>query len=163
MRTYPKGLKRPDESETSRTVMIRYEDMNGADRLFGGRLMEWMDETATITAMRHTGQCLTTAAVDHLTFQAAAYLNEMVVIYAKVTYVGNTSMEVRTEAYAQNLITNECRMINRAYFTEVCIDENGKPVSCNYGVEPVTEDEKREYEGAQKRIEARKRLREEGY
>ena len=54
-------------------------------------------------------------------------------------------------------------MINRAYFTEVCIDDNGRPVPVPYGIEPETEVEKAEFEGALKRIEMRKIRRAEGY
>ena len=54
--------------------------------------MEWIDETAGIAARRHCGGDVTTACVDQLTFKHPAFLNDVVVIVAAVTYVGHTSM-----------------------------------------------------------------------
>ena len=72
-------------------------------------------------------------------------------------------MEVRVDVYFEDRETGTRRMINRAYFTEVCIDEKGHPVPVPYGIEPETESEKAEYEGALKRIEMRKLRRSEGF
>ena len=49
-RTYSKGKKSVSDSLTESIKSVRYEDINGVNRLFGGRLMEWIDETAGIAA-----------------------------------------------------------------------------------------------------------------
>ena len=67
-------------SHTEWMKSIQYEDINGSGRLFGGRLMEWMDEVAGITAIRHSGANVTTAAVDNLTFKKGAFIDEIIVI-----------------------------------------------------------------------------------
>ena len=151
-RSFEKGLKKVSDSQSEWMKCIQYEDINGSGRLFGGRLMEWMDEVAGIAV-----------AVDNLKFKKGALINDVVVIISKVTYVGNTSMEVRVDVYFEDRETGRRHMINRAYFTEVCIDENGHPVPVPYGIEPETEMEKAEYEGALKRIEMRKLRRAEGF
>ena len=143
--------------------MIHYEDINGSARLFGGRLMQWMDEVAGIAALRHSGAMVTTAACDNLQFKKGAYINQLVVIISRLTYVGRTSMEVRVDVYVEDQDTGIRHPINRAYYTEVCVDENGKPTPVRYGLELVTEAEKAEWEGAQKRIEIRKKRRNEGF
>ena len=91
-RTYPQGKKSISDSLTESIKSVRYEDINGVNRLFGGRLMEWIDETAGIAARRHCGGDVTTACVDQLTFKHPAFLNDVVVIVAAVTYVGHTSI-----------------------------------------------------------------------
>lgn len=68
-------------------------------RLFGGMLMQWLDEVAGMVAKRHTRANVITASVDNLRFIHGAYKGEMVVIVGKVTYVGTTSMEVRVDTY----------------------------------------------------------------
>ena len=143
--------------------MIHYEDINGGGRLFGGRLMQWMDEVAGIAALRHSGAEVTTAACDNLQFKKGAYINELLVIISRLTYVGRTSMEVRVDVYVEDHDTGVRHPINRAYFTEVCVDENGKPTPVRYGLELLTEAERAEWEGAQKRIEVRKKRRSEGF
>ena len=60
------GIKMVGSSRTIATRMLRHEDMNGSDRLFGGRLMEWIDDAAGIAARRHAGTAITTVAVDTL-------------------------------------------------------------------------------------------------
>ena len=47
--------------------IVTHQDVNGENRLFGGRLMEWIDELAGIAARRHCGASVTTACVDTLT------------------------------------------------------------------------------------------------
>ena len=53
--------KRVQDSVTECMRLIKHEDINVGSRLFGGRLMEWMDEAAGICAMRHSGSQITTA------------------------------------------------------------------------------------------------------
>ncbi len=152
-----------DFSRTEWMKCIQYEDINGSGRLFGGRLMQWMDEVAGITAIRHCGANVTTAAVDNLTFKKGAFINEIVVIVGRMTYVGRSSMEVRVDVYVEDKKTASRQVINRAYFTEVCVNEEGKPVPVPYKLELVTDTEKAEWEGAKKRIDIRRKRREEGF
>ena len=107
--------------------MVRPNHMNAAGRLFGGMLMQWLDEVAGLVAKRHTRSNVITASVDNLRFIHGAYNGEMVVIIGKVTYVGNTSMEVRVDTYVEHLEDGMRHPINRAYFTMVALDENDRP------------------------------------
>ena len=43
------SYKTVEDSRTEWMKCIQYEDINGSGRLFGGRLMEWMDEVAVET------------------------------------------------------------------------------------------------------------------
>jgi acyl-CoA hydrolase len=146
---------------TEQVFIIRTQYINGFGRLFGGVLMQWMDELAGIVARRHCGMCVTTAAVDNLNFKSGAYLNDMVVLIGKLTYVGKTSMEVRVDAYIEG-DDGKRRSINHAYIVMVAIDENGCPVRVS-GVEIETEKEKKEWDGGEKRYQLRKQRRIEGY
>ena len=160
---YPKGNKTVQDSLTEVTKLLQYKDINGMNRLFGGRLMEWIDEVAGIAAVRHCASNITTAAVDQLIFKRGAYLHDMLVLIARVTYVGRTSMEVRVDTYTEDRETGLRRMINHAYLTEVCVDEAGHPKPIPYGLELCTESEKAEWEGAIKRQQIRKRRKDEGF
>jgi len=150
-------------SATETTRILQYRDINGENRLFGGKLMEWIDEAATITAMRHCECHVTTACVDTLVFKKGAYLNDLVVVAARVTYVGTTSMEVRVDSYVEDSATGLRHMINHAYLTVVCVDEDGKPKQIPYDLKIEGEEEQIEYEGAMRRREMRRERREEGY
>ncbi len=156
-------IKSISDSVTECMHIVKHEDINGGSRLFGGKLMQWMDETAGICAMRHSGSLITTAAVDDLQFKKGAGVGELIVLQAKITYVGRTSMEVRVDVYSEDIKTGMRHVINRAYFTEVCIDENGTPIEVGFTVRPESITEKAEWDGAIKRIQIRKKRRSEGY
>lgn len=163
MMEYPGGRKTVQDSLTEVTKLLQYKDINGENRLFGGRLMEWIDEAAGIAAMRHCGGSITTCAVDQLLFKKGAYLNDMIVLIAKVTYVGRTSMEVRVDTYTEDKETGMRHLINHAYLMEVCVDKDGKPKPIAYGLKIETESEKAEWEGAIKRQAVRKQRKNEGF
>ena len=119
--------KTVDDSRVETVHLIRPTHLNGADRLFGGILMQWIDEVAGIVAKRHSMANVTTASVDNLTFLHGAYQNDMVVIKGKLTWVGSTSMEVCVDTYVESP-GGERHRINNAHFMMVALDENGKPV-----------------------------------
>ncbi len=153
--------KKVEDSMTETIHMVMPNHLNGANRLFGGILMQWIDETAGIVAMRHAQANVTTASVDNLKFIKGAYQNDLVVVRGKVTYVGRTSMEVRVDTYVESL-DGIRRPINRAYFVMVAIDENDRP-------KPVprliveTPQEEAEWEAAKMRAEVRKQRKAEGF
>lgn len=160
---HPLGLRPPAFSHTVVTRNIVYEDLNGARRLFGGRLMEWIDEAAGICSRRHCGMQVTTASVDTLTFKRPAHLNDIVIIEADVTYVGRTSLEVRVLSFVEDLPTGERSLMNKAYLTEVCVDDTGHPTVVPWGLELTSDVERQEFEDAKKRIVFRKTREGEGF
>ena len=117
----------PNESLVETVHIVRPNHLNGANRLFGGILMQWIDEVAAIVAKRHSKCNVTTASVDNLTFLHGAYQNDMVVIKGKITWVGKSSMEVCVDTYVENR-QGERHRINNAHFMLVALDDNGKPV-----------------------------------
>ena len=116
------------ESQTEQVQIVMQGDANGQGRLFGGRLIEWIDIVAAVVARRHSGCEVTTVSIDNLHFKAPAYINDTVVLIGYVTFTGRTSIEVRVDTYAENL-QGERNMINKAYVVMVALDENEKPAS----------------------------------
>ena len=114
-------------SKTEQVHLVQTGDLNGAGRLFGGVLLKLIDEVAAIVAMRHTGRkTVTTVAIDNLTFKAAAYNNDLIVLIGYVTYTGRTSMEVRVDTYVER--SDGMRTpINRAHIVLVALDDEGHP------------------------------------
>ena len=155
--------KNVEDSVTEWTRVVKYNDINSEGRLFGGQLMSWIDEVAGTVALRHSGNPVATAAVDNMQFKQGAVLGDVLVIIGKLTHVGRTSMEVRVDTYVEDVQTGMRHVLNRAYFTEVCIDNDGTPCTVPYGMNVRTESEKAEWEGAIKRRELRKERRMEGF
>lgn len=153
--------KKVSDSLTEQQYIVRPAYINHYGRLFGGELLKWIDELAGIVARRHCNANITTAAIDNLQFKAPVFEGQMVVLVGKVTYTGNSSMEIRVDTYTEDL-DGIRRVINRAYIVMVAIDENGKPLPVPKII-PETEEQRMEYEAAIKRKEMRSVRRTEGF
>ena len=154
-------LRRARDSYTEQVQIIMPQHVNGAQRLFGGQLMAWIDVAAAVAARRHAGRPVTTASVDELSFLHAANIDDTVVLAARVTYVGRTSMEVRVDTFVENL-NGERHMINRAYLVLVALDENDHSTP----VPPLlleTDEERAEWEAGKRRSELRKQRKAEQF
>ena len=150
-------MKRPEQSYSEQIQIVLSSDINGYHRLFGGRLLEWIDMVAGITGRRYCGTEVTTAAIDKLDFLTAAKLGDILEIIGKVTYVGNTSFEVKVETYVDRQ-NGERERINRAYLVMVALDEEERSIRPPRLV--LQNDEERlEYEAAEQRYLARKKAR----
>lgn len=148
------------ESRVETVHTVRPNHLNSAERLFGGILMQWIDEVAGVVAKRHSHRSVTTVSVDNLHFIKGAYKGQMVVLVGKMTHVGRTSMEVRIDTYIE-AIDGALDPINCAYFTMVALDSDDKPTPVP-GLRLESEEERREWEAGERRREIRKMRKEEG-
>lgn len=153
--------KKVSDSYTEQQYLVRPCHINHYGRLFGGRLLEWIDEIAGIVAIRHANAIVTTAAIDNLQFKAPAFEGDMVVLKGCVTYVGRSSMEIRVDTYIETL-EGDLNRINRAYIDMVAIDNQGNPIEVPDLI-LETQEQKLEYEAAIRRKEIRKQRRQEGF
>ncbi|MDR7812675.1 acyl-CoA thioesterase [Lacrimispora sp.] len=156
-----KELKTVEESMVEQVHLLMPAHINGSGRLFGGQLLEWIDVVGAITAKRHAECNTTTAAIDNLQFKAGAFINDTIVLIGRLTYVGNTSMEVRVDTYSEDL-SGIRKPINRAYLVYVAIDKEGTPVKVP-GLKLTTEGQRAEWDSAVKRNDLRKLRRKEGF
>lgn len=111
---------------TQHVQIVMSSHVNGAGRLFGGQLMEWIDVVAAVAARRHALSDVTLAAVDALEFIAPVRMNDTVLLSADVTWTGRTSMEVRVETFVEHL-SGLRQLVNRAYLVFVAVDTMGDP------------------------------------
>lgn len=108
---------------------IKPEDLNPNHTLFGGRLLEWIDEEAALYAIiqLETPRCVT-KYISEINFVSSAKQGDIIEIGIEAIEFGNTSItlrcEVRNKMTYQTIIT-----IDRIVF--VGLDENGKP--CKHG------------------------------
>lgn len=141
-------------SHVTTTQLVLPNDTNQLGNLLGGTLMHWIDIVAAIAAQRHSGKVCVTASVDDLNFHYAVKLGEVVTLEASVNRAFRTSMEVGVRVTAHGNADLPIRRANTAYLTFVAIDDEGKPQPVP-AVEPETEDERRRYDAALQRREAR--------
>jgi len=99
--------KTPRESQVEMTELVLPNDTNLIGNLLGGRLMHWIDIAGAIAASRHSNGVVATVALDSLDFRHPIRMGELIILKAKLTWVGRTSMEVIVKAYAENLKTGK--------------------------------------------------------
>lgn len=145
------------ESRTEQVQIIMFEQINGFNRLFGGKLMEWIDVVAAVVARRHSNRNVTTVSIDNLHFKAAAHINSTMVLVGTITHVGHTSMEVRVDAFVEKLDGSK-KMVNRAYITMVALDENDHPTPVPRLI-LTTDEERTEWEAGERRARLRQQRR----
>ncbi len=139
---------------TEMTELVLPNDTNLLGNLLGGRLMHWIDIAGAITASRHSNCVVATAALDSLDFRHPVRVGEMIRLKARITWVGNTSMEVRVDVYCENMRTGATIKSNKAYITFVALDDSGKPVQVP-SLCLETEEERKEHTMAEQRRDMR--------
>ena len=144
---------------TTQVQIVMASHVNGAKRLFGGKLMEWIDITAAVEARRHACCDVTLAAVDPLEFIKPVKMNDTVVLEAEVTWTGKTSLEVRVDTFVEHL-NMEKQHVNRAYLVFVAVNDDNQPQEVNPFI-PLNPLQQKEYENASLRRSFRLKLREE--
>jgi len=124
---------------------------------FGGVVMSWIDTVGAMAAHRHCHGVVVTASIDKISFQAPIHVGDHVILKASVNYVGNTSLEVGVRVSKENPKTGVQVQTATAYVTFVHVDDKGLPSKVP-PLLPETDDEKRRYEDAERRVRARKEL-----
>jgi uncharacterized protein (TIGR00369 family) len=153
-RSTPKERTTGHSSMTLVQVMLP-DQGNPAGNVHGGEIMKMMDTAAGVVAARHAHSNVVTAKVEELKFLRPVHIGELVFAHARIVFVGSTSIEIRVEVEAENLVTEERHKALTAYFIYVALDRSGKPIT----VPPLlitTEEGERLFEEGRKRHEARK-------
>ncbi len=140
--------------QAAMSQIVMSGDVNGANRLFGGKLMQWIDITGAIACRRQAGgkHCVLHIA-DSMRFMEPVSMNDIVTIEAKVTWTGRTSLECRVESTVESGDGTK-RLVNVAYMLYVCVDDEGRPTPVQPFI-PKTEKEKAEWKEAVKRRKIR--------
>ena len=106
-------------------VMPHMQNVRGD--LFGGELMALVDQAAAVAAIRHAGGPAVTASIERVDFRERIPVGALVTCSATVDYVGNSSMDITVEVYAERVSSGEKRHTHTAHVVFVAVDENGKP------------------------------------
>ena len=141
--------KKASESLSVQTKMVLPNDTNPLNTLFGGRLLEWMDEIASISAHKHSGRVVVTASINNVSFDEPIFAGEIVLLQAKVSRSYNSSMEVFVDVFVENHDGSK-KKCNEAIYNFVAIDQNRNPI----GVPPLvpeTQEEKDRFDSALRR------------
>ncbi len=114
---------------------VKPGDLNPRNTLFGGRLLEWVDEECMIYCSCQLGHAsLATKFIDEIDFRSAAYQGDIVEIGVETVAIGRTSITVscvvRNKA-SQELILAVDKIVL------VSLDNEGKPIPHDLARKPT--------------------------
>ncbi len=102
-------------------------DANPGGTMFGGKLMAIMDITGGIAASRFSGRSVVTASTEAMGFKSPVKVGDRIETRARVVWVGETSLVVKVDVFAEKPLTGERNHCTTAHFNFVALDENGRP------------------------------------
>ncbi len=148
--------KTVEETKTETIQVVLPNDTNPLGNLLGGQLMHWIDIVAAVVANRHSKSPVVTASMEQLDFHHPIKLGHIVILQARMNYVGATSMEVGVEVFAEDPLSDRRYHTSSAILTYVALDKSGKPTA----VPPLIcsdPEETRRFEEGKKRHGERKK------
>jgi len=148
------------ESRCVKISRVFPTDLNDHDTLFGGKLMSYIDDIASISAARHARSAVVTASTDSVDFLCPIRASDSVCLASYVAWTGTSSMEVFVKVVAEDLKSGDRKMAATAFLTFVALDDAGRPLQVPQVV-PETDEETLLFDTAPGRAEVRKRHRSE--
>lgn len=117
----------PDRIPTLRVVPMP-ADSNMHGDVFGGWIMSQVDIAGGITASRRANGRVATVAVNSFLFKQPVYVGDVVTFYTEVIRVGNSSITVRVEVFAERVRQRgEIIKVTEATLSFVAIGPDKKP------------------------------------
>lgn len=109
--------------------LIMPGDLNAAGRLFGGRLMEWVDEIAALYCMSQLARKqIVTKKISEVIFNEPADLRDVLEFLCRVKSAGRSSITIECLVMTKVLSpTDRSKLIVACDLVFVAIDEHGRP------------------------------------
>jgi acyl-CoA thioesterase YciA len=121
-------LELPGDRQLVLRVMPLPADVNANGDIFGGWIMAQVDLAGAVLPARIAKGRIATVAVNQFVFKQPVSLGDLLSFYASVTRIGNTSISVHVEVYAERNPANlQVVKVTEADLTYVAIDDAGKP------------------------------------
>lgn len=103
-------------------------DANVHGDVFGGWIMSQVDIAGAIPAARRANGRVATIAVNSFLFKQPVFVGDLLSFYAEVVKVGNTSITVSVEVYAErNRLQASTVKVTEATLTYVATGDDRKP------------------------------------
>jgi acyl-CoA hydrolase len=104
---------------------VKPQDLNPNGTLFGGRLLEWIDEeSALYTVIQLENPRIVTKYISEINFMSSAKQGDIIELGIEVTKFGKTSITLKCEA--RNKMTRET-ILTVENIIMVNLDEHGNP------------------------------------
>lgn len=109
-------------------VMPAPADANVYGDVFGGWIMSQVDIAGSLPATRRANGRVATIAVNSFVFKNPVFVGDLLSFYADIVKVGNTSITVQVEVYAErNRLQADIVKVTEATLTYVATGPDRKP------------------------------------
>lgn len=113
--------------EVINTELVFPTHTNHYGTIFGGRVLELMDMTGALAAMRFANEDAVTASIEAVDFKKPIQTGDIVELKAKVIYTARTSMVVKVDVFRVGKLSPGKDFTCRGYLVFVAVDANGEP------------------------------------
>jgi acyl-CoA thioesterase YciA len=128
--THAPATQLPQDQELVLKVIPMPADCNANGDIFGGWVMAQVDLAGAVLPARHVNGRIATVAVNQFIFKQPVKVGDILSFFAKVTRVGNTSITVQVEVFAERIRQQGLYVkVTEATLTYVAIDDEGRPRS----------------------------------
>ena len=118
----------PTDKELVLKVIPMPADCNANGDIFGGWVMAQVDLAGSVVPARYVDGRMATVAVNQFIFKQPVRVGDILSFFAEVTRIGNTSITVQVEVYAERFRSQKKYVkVTEASLTYVAIDDEGKP------------------------------------
>lgn len=109
-------------------MMPAPSDANVYGDVFGGWIMAQVDIAGSLPATRRANGRVATISVNSFVFKNPVFVGDLLSFYADIVRVGNTSITVNVEVYAErNRLQADTVKVTEATLTYVATDSDRKP------------------------------------
>ncbi|MFL6514876.1 MAG: acyl-CoA thioesterase [Chthoniobacterales bacterium] len=120
--------KRPKGELVIQTIAMP-RDTNRNGDIFGGWLVSQMDLGGAILASKISKARVVTVAMEGMSFLQPVRMGDTVACYARIERIGNSSMRIPIEVWANRFMSGEEVRVTEGVFVYVAVDAAGKPIS----------------------------------
>jgi acyl-CoA thioesterase YciA len=120
--------RQPDGMLVLRTLAMP-RDSNPNRDIFGGWILSQMDIGGGLLAKEVSRGRVVTVTVDKMTFLRPVHVGDTVCVYAKVLQIGKSSMDIKLEVWAKDLMEEfeeQRHIVTEGVFRYVAIDGEGR-------------------------------------
>ena len=126
----PETVALPVDQELVLKVIPMPADCNANGDIFGGWVMAQVDLAGAVLPARYVKGRMATVAVNQFVFKQPVKVGDILSFFAQVTRIGNTSITVRVEVFAERFRSQgQYLKVTEASLTYVAIDDQGRPRS----------------------------------
>ena len=118
----------PESGRLTLRVVPMPADANQHGDIFGGWIMAQVDVAGAVVASQRARGRVATVAVNSFLFKHPVFIGDVLSFYSDIVRVGNTSITVNVEVYAQrNPADIEIVKVTEATLTYVATGPDGRP------------------------------------